>query len=79
MEEQGETIALKPQDKYRLYLTPQSTEGCQLAIGSMMHCGDSALVTHQALAFMMTASASQPWLAASSFMMYWTSDTLPHF
>ena len=50
-----------------------------LVIGSMMHHGDSALVTHQALACMMPTSASQPWLAAPSFMTYQTLDTLPHF
>ena len=60
MEEQGEMIALKPQDKYQLYLTPQSTGGHQLAIGSMMHHGDSALVTHQPLACMTPTSVSQP-------------------
>ena len=36
MEEQGEMIALKPQDKYQLYLAPQSTRGHQFVIGSMM-------------------------------------------
>ena len=51
----------------------------QLAIGSMMHHGGSNLVTHQALVCMMATSASQPWLVASSFMTYQSSDTLPHF
>ena len=45
MEEQGEMIALKPQDKYQLYLAPQPTREHQLAIGSMMHHDDSAVVT----------------------------------
>ena len=36
MEEQGEKIAPRPQDKYQLYLTPQSTGGHQLATGSFM-------------------------------------------
>ena len=78
MEEQGEMIALKPQDKYQLYLAPQSTRGHQFVIGSMMHHGDSAPVTHQALACMMPASASQLLPAASRFM-YQSSDTLPCF
>ena len=73
-----ETKALKPQDKYLLYLTPQSTRGLQLVIGSMMCCGDSTPVTHQALACVTPALASQPWPAASSFITYWPSDTLPH-
>ena len=79
VKEQCEMIASKPQDKYQLYLTPQSTGGHQLVIGSMMHHDDSALVTHQALACMMPAFASQPWLAASSFMTYQPLDTLPCF
>ena len=80
MEEQGETIALKPPDKkYRVYLAPQSTGEHQLVIGSMIHHGGSAPVTHQALACMMPTSVSQPWPAASSSMTYQTSDTLPHF
>ena len=60
MEEQGEMIPLKPQDKFQLYLAPLSTRGHQLAIGCMMHHGDSAPVTHQALACMRPALASQP-------------------
>ena len=60
MEEQGETMALRLQGKYQLYLTPQSTGGHQLVIASMMHHGNSALMTHQALTCMMPASASQP-------------------
>ena len=72
-------IALRPQDKYQPYLTPQSTGGHQLAIGSMMDPGGSTPVTHQALVCMMPSLASQPWPEASSFMMYQSSDTLPHF
>ena len=79
MEEQGEMVALKPQDKYQLYLSPHSTKGCKLEIGSIMHHGNSAPVTHQALACMMPTSVSQPWLAPSSLVTYWSSDTLPHF
>ena len=40
----------------------------------MMHHDDSAPVTHQALACMTPASVSQPWPAASSFMMYQPSE-----
>ena len=78
VEEQGEMIALRLQGKYQLYLAPQSTREHELAIGGTMHPGDSTLVTHQALACMTPASASQPWLAAFSFMTYWSSDTVPH-
>ena len=79
MEEQGEMIALKPQDKYRLYLAAQSTGGDQLAIGSMMHHSDSAAMTHQALASITPALVCQLWLAASSIMMHQSSHTLPCF
>ena len=72
-------IALRLQGKYQLYLTPQSTRGHQLVIGAMMHHGDSALLTHQALACMTPTSVSQPWPAASSFVMHQTSDTLACF
>ena len=79
MEEQGEMIALRLQGIYQLYLSPQSTREHQLAIVSMMHHGGSTPVTQQALVCRRPTLVSQPWLAASSFMTYWSSDSIPHF